>query len=74
MSSYYQRVFQVCEFYFGEDTKNFLDRQIEAHLLKKSDDLIEADQVNLIKWVRISAGLIIGKDKAEDLAKKLAIL
>jgi len=71
MSTYYEAVYKVCEPSFGEATKLFLDRQIRKHLKKPPQEVAPADRQELAKWIRISAALLLDKDSAEILARRV---
>ena len=74
MTDFYNKVFKECEIYFKENTKEFLDRQIEAHLFKNPDNLDYPDKAELAKWINISAGLIFNKDTARELSDRILSL
>ncbi|MFH1776888.1 MAG: hypothetical protein ABH952_04940 [Candidatus Omnitrophota bacterium] len=73
-SDFYNQAFKICEVFFKEGTKRFLDRQIEAHLSKIPETIDYTDKEALAKWVRISAGLILPKGDAEKLYNKICAL
>ncbi|HPB67906.1 MAG TPA: hypothetical protein PLT76_01455 [Candidatus Omnitrophota bacterium] len=74
MLSFYDKVYKECEVYFGADTKRFLDRQIECHINKTAQTLDYSDREMLAKWIRISGGLILSKEEAEELSAKILTL
>jgi len=74
MTDFYNKVFKECEIYLKENTKAFLDRQIEGHLSKTPDKLDHSDKVELAKWIKISTGLLLKKDVSLKLAEKILSL
>ncbi len=74
MSDFYNKAFKECEIYLKENTKAFLDRQIEVHLSKTPDKVDYPDKNELAKWIKISAGLLLKKDVVEKLAEKILSL
>lgn len=74
MPDLYDKVYKECAVYFGAETKRFLDRQIECHLNKTPQSLDYPDINMLAKWIRISGGLLLPKDKAEELSAKILAL
>lgn len=71
MTEYYDKVLKVCERYLTSGGKRLLDRQITTHLSKTPDTLTPADKTELAKWCKISGGLLLGKEKAEDLERDI---
>jgi hypothetical protein len=72
MSQLSESVLKETTVYLGPASKKFLERQTQAHLNSLQFDNLEKQHIDeLAKWVGISAGLLIGKDKAEDLVKKI---
>ena len=52
-----------------------MQRQTSAHMNGLDFEAIEKQHLpELAKWVNISAGLLIGKEKAKTLADKIAAL
>jgi len=75
VSTYSNMVLTITTEYIGPSSKAFLDRQTRAHMGGLSFDSIEKTQLpELAKWVNVSAGLLIGKDKAQALADRIARL
>ncbi|MCM8774370.1 MAG: FHA domain-containing protein [Candidatus Omnitrophica bacterium] len=70
-SEYYHRVYKECEAYFGERTKQFLDRQITAHLGKTPQSISPTDREELAKWIRISGSLFLEGERAKELSIKI---
>jgi hypothetical protein len=59
----------------GPAAKRFLDRQTVHHMGGLAFDDLRAEHIpDLVKWVGISAQLIIDKKKAEELVKKISDL
>lgn len=72
MSSLSEQVLSICVEYLGPAARNFLERQTEYHMDNlKLDDLAKEHINDLASWVRISAGLIIDKKKAERLSDRI---
>jgi len=70
-SAYYNRVFKICEAYFGTNTRFFLNRQIRSHLNKTPQTISISDRPELTKWIKISAGLLLGDTRADELVDKV---
>jgi hypothetical protein len=72
MTDISDKVLQIATGYLGPAAKVFLERQTSAHLGGLKFDTIERKNLpDLAKWVNISAGLIIDKAKAKEMADKL---
>ncbi len=70
-----QKVLTITTPYLGPASKIFLDRQTKRHMNGVVFDYIESDHLpDLSRWVLISAGLLIDKDKAKELSQKIASL
>jgi len=67
-SEFYNKVYKECQSYFGNDTKDFLDKQINTHLLKPPDSVEYEDRHELAKWLWVSSALTIGPELARNLA------
>ena len=75
MSVLSEKVLQAAIVYLGPAAKTFLERQTKHHMNGLAFDSLDKPHMpELIKWVKVSAGLIIGKDKAEELANKISKL
>lgn len=75
MSSLSEKILEIATPYLGPAAKVFLDRQCKAHLGGLAFDNVDSRNLpELSKWVNISAGLIIDKAKAKELADKIAAL
>ncbi|MCD1293631.1 hypothetical protein CUJ83_01300 [Methanocella sp. CWC-04] len=75
MSILSERILQVSTVYLGPAAKTFLDRQTKHHMNGLVFDNIEKQHLpELCKWINVSAGLIIGKDKSREFADKVAKL
>ena len=73
MSSYSDEAIKVTQKYLGPSSKTFLERQTRSHM--NGLDLNNLDRghlADLAKWVEISAGLLLDKPKAKELASLLA--
>ncbi len=70
-SDFYNKVYQACHFFLGDNTKRFLDRQIEVHLSKSPDTVNYNDKEELARWIRISAGLLLSKEDSDTLYEKV---
>jgi len=72
MSDLSDKVLKVTVEYIGPSAERFLERQTTAHLNGLAfKDLQPAHLAELSKWLATSAGLLIGKDKAAELAGKI---
>jgi hypothetical protein len=68
-----ERVVKLTAYYIGPAASRFLERQTASHMngLKLSDSE-KKHLPELAKWVNISAGLLIDKTKAQELANKIS--
>ena len=71
MTGLYNSALSTCEKYFSKDAAKFLDRQISAHLKKDRGDLSRDDLPKLGYWCKISAALLLGPGKADELAQEI---
>ena len=71
MDSFYQQIYKECEKFLGNKTREFLNRQIEGHLNIKPEDIQPADKETLMKWLKISVSLYKGREKSDELMKRL---
>lgn len=75
MSEISEKVTKIGVNYLGPAAKTFFERQTKAHMGGLPFDEVEKDNLlDLSKWVNISGSLIIQKDKAKELADKIAAL
>ncbi len=75
MSQYSEMVLKLTTEYIGPSSKPFLERQTRSHMGGLDfNNLERAHLPDLAKWVGVSAGLLIGNDKAKDLADRIAKL
>jgi hypothetical protein len=74
MSDLANQVLNIAVAYLGPAAKQFLERQCTAHLSTSFENLSGGDIAELGKWINISAGLVIGKDKAEEFSNKVLAL
>ena len=66
---------KVAQKYLGPAARTFLERQTRSHLGGLDlNNLKKAHLPELAKWVEISAGLLIDKTKAKELAEQMARL
>ncbi len=54
---YYQRIIDITKDYLGPAAPRFVDRQINTHLKKTPDKLVDSDISSLA--IRIRSGLIV---------------
>ena len=72
MSILSEKVLKEATFYLGPAAKTFLERQTKYHLDSLHFDDLKKEHLNdLCHWINISGGLVIGKDKAAELAEKV---
>lgn len=72
MSLYSEQVLKVTTEYIGPTSKMFLERQCRSHL--GGLDLSQLDRQHaqeLAKWVKTSAGLLVGPAKAQELSDRI---
>jgi hypothetical protein len=74
MSTFYHQVIKSCEPYLGNGTKRFVNRQIIYHLSKTPETVDYSDKEELTQWIRVSAALVLGPDKATELAARILAL
>ena len=75
MSDLSERIMKLTSYYIGSVAPRFLERQTISHLNGLKFAEIEKKHIpELVKWVNISAGLIIDKTKPQELANKIAVL
>lgn len=70
-TGFYKIIFKECEVYFGENTKQFLDRQITAHVKKTPQTIDFPDILDITKWIKISASLYMDDESASDLVHNI---
>lgn len=74
MSETSEKVLLLTKNYLGPASNTFLERQTKSHLKGLAfGDLKNEDLPELLKWLNVSAGLIIGA-KSEDLVKRIEII
>jgi hypothetical protein len=72
MSTYSDEAVRITQKFLGPSAKSFLERQTRSHMNGLDlDNLQRAQLTELAKWVQISAGLLIDKPKAAELATLL---
>ena len=75
MSDLSNKVITISVNYLGPAAKIFMSRQTTGHMNGLVFDNLERKHLpELAKWVQISAGLVIDKGKAKELAEKIANL
>ncbi len=75
MSIVSKKVLAITIDYIGPSSEMFLQRQATHHLNGiKFDDLDRQHLPELAKWVKVSAGLLIDKNRAAELSDKIAKL
>lgn len=57
--------------YIGTQSEKFLERQCRVHLKVEPGSLSSSQIADLAKWVGISAGLILPRDKADALKQEI---
>jgi hypothetical protein len=72
MSALSEQVLSLSIQYLGPAAKRFLERQTTSHMNGLSFDSLEKQHLTeLAKWIEISGSLIIDKQKAQELSKKI---
>jgi hypothetical protein len=68
------KVLKITVDYIGPAAQRFLERQTTSHLHGVTFGEIKHEHLQeLAKWVNISAGLLIDKQRAEELATKIKL-
>ena len=70
----FERVLEEVRLYMGDQAEPFITRQCSVHLTIPKESLTKADLPKLAWWVKVSASLVISKDKAEKLAERILAL
>ncbi len=70
-SDFYTAVFNECEPYFGNSTRQFLYRQIAVHDRKTPQTISLSDRDELVKWIKISASLFLDEPDTIALVNKI---
>jgi hypothetical protein len=72
MSVQSEESIKIAQKYLGPSAKSFLERQARSHMNGLDlNNLGKEHMAELAKWVGISAGLLIDKGKAAELAAEL---
>ena len=72
MSELSDRILTISLVYLGPAAKMFLERQTLAHMDKlKFEDITPSHLPELVKWINISGGLLIGAEKAKEFGEKI---
>jgi len=67
-----EKVLKLTSTYIGPAAQRFLERQTISHMNGLQFNAIEKQHLpELSKWVNTSAGLVIDKTKAQELANKI---
>lgn len=75
MSILSQKVLAITIDYIGPSAEAFLQRQTARHMNGLNFDSLDKPHLpELAKWVNTSAGLLISKERAVELADKIAKL
>lgn len=75
MSELSDKVLNVTKEYLGPAAEIFLNRQTKKHMQGLDFRNLEREHLlEFTKWVGLSAGLLIGKEKAKELCKKISQL
>lgn len=64
--SVYEQVIEIIQDYLGPAGKRFIDRQVEFHLKKSSDDITKEDVIELTEWIKVSLALLTDDEKTVD--------
>ena len=72
--SLYDEVVSLGKPYLGMVTDQFMARQCKFHLKIRPQELSESHLEELARWVEISAGLIMDKEKAKELKDRIVSL
>jgi len=70
----YEKTLFVSKPYLGPAAESFLTRQCKTRLKIEPPLLAASQMAELAKWVGIGAELIMDKDKAVELARKISVL
>jgi hypothetical protein len=72
MTEISEKVLKLTANYIGPAAQKFLERQTISHMNGLQFNALEKQHLpELSKWVNISAGLVIDKAKAQELANKI---
>ena len=72
MSLISDKVLKEVTFYLGPAAERFLERQTKSHMDGLAfTDLERKHLKDLAYWLQVSGGLVVGKDKAEEMALKV---
>lgn len=70
----YELILNEARPFFGDQADQFVNRQCILHLNISKEALTKEHLPKLAWWIRISAALVISRDKAEILSKKILAL
>jgi len=72
MSLISEKVLKEVTFYLGPAAERFLERQTKSHMNGLAfNDLERKHLKDLAYWLNVSGGLVIGKEKAAEMAAKI---
>lgn len=72
--SLYEKVLKETRPFLGDQTDQFVRRQCEGHLRVEPTKLTKAHLQRLSFWIMMSSSLIISRDQAEILEKRIIAL
>ena len=73
-SAIYQQIVSLARPYLGPSTEAFITRQCSYHLKISPSELMASHLDELVKWVELSAGLIMDKSRVGELREQLLSL
>lgn len=73
-SEFYKHVLNECKPFFGRMAAQFLNRQVTAHIGKNPQTVSVNDKDELVKWIKISAALLLDDNQAETLSNIVSLL
>ena len=72
MNLYADAVLKLTTEYVGPSAKAFLERQTRSHMGGlEFGNIDRSNAADLARWVNVSAGLLIGKEKAKELSERI---
>jgi hypothetical protein len=74
MSELSEKLVQTTTTYLGDRADSFRKRQCSYHVKVEPESLTKEHLSELARWVGISAGLVMDKDKADALKKEILSL
>jgi hypothetical protein len=70
----YESVLAIAKTYLGPAAESFLKRQLQVGMQLEAAQLTKAHFKELAKWLEVAACRFIERAKAEEMAKRIAIL